>query len=206
MKIGILGCAGRMGRMLVTEVLATANCTLSGGVEPGGPVVGDDLGTLVGAKPVGASVTTDSEALFDASDAVIDFTIATATKMHISLAAATSTAFVIGTTGLSDDERVSYCNVTAAKKIAGGAGAQHERGRQRVDGPDGKTGERRWEANSTSRIVEMHHRYKVDAPSGTALGLGESAAKGRAVKLADVARRTRDGRTGARLQGRNRLR
>jgi 4-hydroxy-tetrahydrodipicolinate reductase len=198
MKIGILGCAGRMGRILIAEVLATPDCTLSGGVEPGGASVGGDLGTLIGAPPVGVCATTDTKALFETSDAVIDFTIAAATKMHAGLAAETSTAFVIGTTGLSDDERVAIAS--AAKKAPV------------VQAPNMSVGVNVLMALTEKlaamlgsefdiEIVEMHHRYKADAPSGTALGLGESAAKGRAVELADVARRTRDGQTGARPRG-----
>lgn len=198
MKIGIIGCAGRMGRMLIAEVLSTPDCTLSGGVESGGPVVGDDLGTLISAKPVGVVVTTDTKALFEASDAVIDFTIAAATKMHADLAAETGTAYVIGTTGLDEDARAA---VAAASKKA-----------VVVQAPNMSVGvnvlmaltEKLAASLGTEfdiEIVEMHHRHKVDAPSGTALGLGESAAKGRGANLAEVSCRARDGQTGARPEG-----
>ena len=198
MKIGILGCAGRMGRMLIAEVLATEGCELSGGVEPGGPAVGQDLGALTGGDDLGIKVTTDSKALFEASDAVIDFTIAAATKMNASLAGETSTAYVLGTTGLGDSERAAIAK--AAKTAAV------------VQAPNMSVGvnvllaltEKLAATLGTDydiEIVEMHHRHKVDAPSGTALGLGEAAAKGREVKLNDVARRTRDGQTGARPKG-----
>lgn len=198
MKIGILGCAGRMGRMLIAEVLATPNCALSGGVEPGGPAVGQDLGILVGEEPVGVHVTTDTKALFEASDAVIDFTIAAATKMHARLAAETGTAIVFGTTGLGDAERAAIAEAAKATAI--------------VQSPNMSVGVNVLMALTQKLaatlgtefdidIVEMHHRHKVDAPSGTALGLGEAAAKGRGVSLADVERRTRDGQTGARPEG-----
>jgi 4-hydroxy-tetrahydrodipicolinate reductase len=198
MKIGIIGCAGRMGRMLITEVLASPDCALSGGVESGGPVVGEDLGALIGAAPAGVSVSTDTKALFEASDAVIDFTIAAATKMHANLATDTGTAFVIGTTGLGDNERAAI--LEAAKNAVV------------VQAPNMSVGvnvlmaltEKLAATLGTEfdiEVVEMHHRHKVDAPSGTALGLGESAAKGRGVNLADVERRTRDGHTGARTEG-----
>ena len=198
MKIGIVGCAGRMGRMLIQEVLATAGAELAGGVEPSGPAVGQDLGALVGAKPVRIAVGTDSRALFAASDAVIDFTTPAATKAHAELAASLGKALIIGTTGLNDDVRATIAaaarksvvvqapnfsigvNVLLAltEKLAGTLGPDYD-----ID------------------ILEMHHRHKVDAPSGTALGLGESAAKGRKVALKDVARATRDGQVGARPLG-----
>jgi 4-hydroxy-tetrahydrodipicolinate reductase len=198
MKIGIIGCAGRMGRMLITEVHATPDCALSGGVESGGPVIGEDLGALIGAKPMSVAVSTDTNALFAASDAVIDFTIAAATKMHADLAAETGTAYVIGTTGLGAGERAAIAE--ASKKTVV------------VQAPNMSVGvnvlmaltEKLAATLGTDfdiEIVEMHHRHKIDAPSGTALGLGDSAAKGRGVALADVARRTRDGQTGSRLEG-----
>lgn len=198
MKIGILGCAGRMGRMLIAEVLATPGCALSGGVEPGGPAVGKDLGTFVGEAPAGVSVTTDTKALFEASDAIIDFTIAAATKMHAGLAAETGTAIVFGTTGLGDSERTAIAEAATKTVI--------------VQSPNMSVGVNVLMALTQKLaatlgtefdidIVEMHHRHKVDAPSGTALGLGEAAAKGRGVNLTDVERRTRDGQTGARPAG-----
>jgi len=198
MKIGIVGCAGRMGRMLIQEVLATSGATLAGGTEPTGPAVGQDLGALVGAKALGIAVTTDTAALFAASDAVIDFTVPAATKIHTELAAASGTALIIGTTGLDDTVRAAIAaaaqktvviqspnmsvgvNVLLAltEKLAATLGTDYD-----ID------------------ILEMHHRHKVDAPSGTALGLGEAAAKGRKVNLKDVARASREGQVGARPVG-----
>jgi 4-hydroxy-tetrahydrodipicolinate reductase len=198
LKIGIVGCAGRMGRMLVAEVLATAGCALSGGTEPTGPTVGTDIGLLVGPKSVGLAVSTDAAALFEASDAVIDFTVPAATLHHAGLAAKSGKVHVIGTTGL-DAEMVSTLQRSAHKapivfapnfsigvnvlfslteKLAATLGTDYD-----ID------------------VLEMHHRHKLDAPSGTALGLGEAAARGRNVKLADVWRKSRDGQIGARPTG-----
>ena len=198
MKIGIVGCAGRMGRMLIAEVLSTAGAALAGGVEPAGPAVGQDLGTLVGAKPVGIAVGTDARALFAASDAVIDFTVPAATKAHADLAASLGKALVIGTTGLSDDVKAAIA--AAATKVV------------IVQAPNFSVGVNVLLALTEKLaatlgpdydidILEMHHRHKVDAPSGTALGLGEAAAKGRKVSLKNVARVTRDGQVGARPVG-----
>ncbi len=187
-----------MGRMLIAEVLGTAGAELAGGVEPTGPAVGQDLGTLVGAKPLRIAVGTDTRALFAASDAVIDFTVPAATKAHADLAASMGKALIIGTTGLNDDVKAAIA--AAAKKVA------------IVLAPNFSVGvnvllaltEKLAATLGTDYdidILEMHHRHKVDAPSGTALGLGEAAAKGRAVSLKDVARTTRDGQVGARPAG-----
>jgi 4-hydroxy-tetrahydrodipicolinate reductase len=198
LKIGIVGCAGRMGRMLVAEVLATAGCALSGGTEPTGPTVGTDMGFLVGPKTLGLKVTSDASALFEASDAVIDFTVPAATLHHAALAAKSGKAHVIGTTGL-DAEMVATLQRSAQKapivfapnfsigvnvlfalteKLAATLGPDYD-----ID------------------VLEVHHRHKLDAPSGTALGLGEAAARGRKVKLSDVWRKSRDGQVGARPVG-----
>jgi len=147
---------------------------------------------------VGVVVTSDAQALFAASDAVIDFTVPAATKAHVALAASTGTALIIGTTGLGDDVRAAI--TVAAQKTA------------LVQSPNMSVGVNVLLALTEKLaatlgneydidIVEMHHRHKVDAPSGTALGLGEAAAKGRKVALKDVARTTRDGQVGARPSG-----
>ena len=197
-KIGIVGCAGRMGRMLVREVLSTPDCTLSGGTEPAGEAVGMDMGLLVGDRPVGVAVTTDAAALFAVSDAIIDFTVPAATKRHADLALATGKALVIGTTGLDAD--VLAAITAASKQAAVVRSANMSVGvnvllalTQKLAATLG--------ADYDIEIVEMHHRHKVDAPSGTALALGEAAAKGRGVSLSNAARRSRDGQVGARPVG-----
>ena len=187
-----------MGRMLIQEVLATPGASLAGGTEPSGALLGQDLGTLVGAAAQGVVVTNDTKALFAASDAVIDFTTPAATKIHAELAASTGKALIIGTTGLNDDVRATIA--AAAKKTV------------IIQAPNMSVGvnvllaltEKLAATLGTDYdidILEMHHRHKVDAPSGTALGLGEAAAKGRKVALTDVARTTRDGQVGARPTG-----
>jgi len=198
-KIGIVGAAGRMGRMLIDEVNATPGAKLAAAAErPGHDCIGRDAGTLAGLKPLGVAVADKPEAVFAASDVVIDFTVPTATLAHAALAAKHKAALVIGTTGFAPDQ---------AKKVAAAArvvpivwAANMSLGvnlllalTQRVAkalGPD-----------YDIEILEMHHKHKVDAPSGTALALGEAAATGRGVKLATVAARGRDGLTGARKPG-----
>ncbi|MDE1149081.1 MAG: 4-hydroxy-tetrahydrodipicolinate reductase [Azospirillaceae bacterium] len=200
MRIGIVGCGGRMGRMLMREVLGTPGATLSGGtVRPGNPHLGADLGVLAGLDPAGVTATDDAEALFAASDAIIDFTTPAATPLHADLAARHGTALVIGTTGLTAEQQAAID--TAAAKAALVQAPNMSLGVNlllalvedvsRTLGPDV------WDIE----IVEMHHRHKVDAPSGTALGLGRAAASGRGVDLAAVSDRVRDGHTGARETG-----
>jgi 4-hydroxy-tetrahydrodipicolinate reductase len=199
MKIGIVGCAGRMGRMLIAEVLRTKGAKLGGGTELAkSPLIGTDLGTLVGQKAAGVKVTSDAKALFESCDAVIDFTAPAATLAHADLAAKFGTALIVGTTGLPTSAKAKL--KTSAKKTV------------IVQAPNMSTGVNVLLALTEKlagvladdydiEIVEMHHRHKVDAPSGTALGLGEAAAKGRGVALEKVARRSRDGQVGARPKG-----
>lgn len=198
MKIGIVGCAGRMGKMLVNAVL-DAGCTLAGGTErSGGDAVGRDIGELVGRGPLGVVVDSDARKLFDIADAVIDFTAPAATVQHAGFAAETGTVLIVGTTGLSQDDE-------AALRAAGDRIPM-------VYAPNFSVGVNLLMALTERaaailgndydiEIVEMHHRHKVDAPSGTALGLGRAAAAGRAVPLDSVWCKARDGHTGARPQG-----
>lgn len=199
MRIGIVGAAGRMGQMLVREVAATPGCTLAGGTErPGSANLGRDLGTLAGLEPLGVAATDDAAALFRAADAVIDFTAPAASVAHARLAAETGTALVVGTTGLSEQDRAALADSAARAPVVFAAnmslGVNLLLGLVRkvasTLGPD-------WDIE----ILEMHHRHKVDAPSGTALALGQAAAEGRAVALETVRRSVRDGHTGPRPAG-----
>src|SRR5687767_5984691 len=102
MKIGVVGCAGRMGQMLVRRILATEGCSLAGGTDrQDGPAIGKDIGTLAGLDPAGILVTDDPVPLFADADAVIDFTSPEATERHAALAAQGKTVHIIGTTGLN---------------------------------------------------------------------------------------------------------
>ena len=198
-RIGVVGCAGRMGRMLIGTIMATPGCVVAGGSErPGSAEIGRDLGVLAGGEPLGVAVVDDPDTLFAASDAVVDFTAPAASVAHAALAARHKTAHVIGTTGLEADaiaaiERAARDTaIVFAPNMSLGVNllfALVEQVARSLD-PD-------WDIE----IVEMHHRHKVDAPSGTALALGRAAAQGRGVALDDVARRTRDGIVGARPKG-----
>ena len=198
MKIGILGCAGRMGRALVQEVRATAGAELGGGMEPTGPAIGQDLGTLAGGEPLGVKVVSDAATLFSTCDCVIDFTIASVVNAHVKLAAENKKTLVLGTTGLGDAARIAIAE--GAKKTVIVQAANFSVGVNLLLGLTEKVASMLG-PDFDIDILEMHHRHKVDAPSGTALALGEAAAKGRAVNLKDVGRRTRDGLVGARPSG-----
>lgn len=198
--IGVVGCGGRMGRALIRQISQTDGCGLAGGTEiEGHHAIGIDLGSLAGLEePLGLVASTDRQALFESSDVVIDFTVPETTALLAPLAAQTNTAHIIGTTGLDADQ---------AQAIADAAGSTVV-----VQAPNFSLGVNLLAALTRQvaqtldpqfdiEIVEMHHRHKVDAPSGTALALGRAAAEGRGVNLDEVADRVRDGITGARKVG-----
>ncbi|MBK1665494.1 4-hydroxy-tetrahydrodipicolinate reductase [Rhodospirillum rubrum] len=199
MKIGIVGCAGRMGRMLLKEVSASPEATLVGGIErPGSPATGTDLGLLIGGETLGIGVGDDAAELFAASDTVIDFTTPAATVTHAALAARHGSALIVGTTGMGPDHVAAL--ERAAQKVPVVFAPNMSVGvtllmalTERVAGL--------LKDDYDIEILEMHHRFKVDAPSGTALGLGKAAAAGRGVDLDEMATRVRDGLTGPREPG-----
>jgi 4-hydroxy-tetrahydrodipicolinate reductase len=157
-------------------------------------VLGKDAGALAGVPPNGIAVTDDSLAALAASDAVLDFTTPAA-SVHLSeLAAQARIVHIIGTTGFSDDDLVRlkasarHAVIVKSGNMSLGVNLLAALVREAAKAlPDYDV-----------EIVEMHHRMKVDAPSGTALLLGEAAAEGRAISLKDHALRGRDGLTGAR--------
>ena len=199
MKIGIVGCGGRMGRMLVAQVVATDGCELAGGIERAdSEYLGRDPGQLAGLGKTGLAVGDDAAALFAISDAVIDFSTPAATTEHAALAADSGTVLIVGTTGLEDAHRQALgrasekCALVQAANMSAGVNLLLGL-TKRVAGILGD--------DYDIEIVEMHHRHKVDAPSGTALSLGAAAAQGRGVDLETVSQRVRDGHTGARKPG-----
>jgi len=199
MKIGIVGCAGRMGRMLMAEVIARPDAELAGGAERSGhEAVGQDLGVLAGLDSLGISAGDDVQALFAAADAVIDFTAPAATAENARIAADQATAFIVGTTGLDDAQQAAI--VQASEKTAIVQAANMSLGVNVLLGLTRQVSATLGD-DYDIEIVEMHHRHKVDAPSGTALALGRAAAEGRGVALDDVAQKVRDGHTGERVPG-----
>lgn len=199
MKIGIVGCAGRMGRMLVQAVVAQEGAELVGGSElPGSPFIGQDPALLAGEEASGTKIIDSADELFAMSDAVIDFTVPKATVAHAKLAAKHNTNLVIGTTGLSAQDQAEIAEAAKSTTI--------------IQAPNMSLGVNLAFAITQKvasmlnddwdiEIVEMHHKHKMDAPSGTALGLGRAAAAGRGVNLDEVADKVRDGITGERKKG-----
>jgi 4-hydroxy-tetrahydrodipicolinate reductase len=199
MKIGVVGCSGRMGRTVVQQLVECAGCELAGASErPGSPAVGMDAGVMAGLTPLGVTVANDPLAAFAEAQVVIDFTTPEATAHHARLARERGCALVVGTTGLTAatqaalDEAARTVPVVVAPNMSLGVNLLIGLVEKvaSVLGPD-----------FDIEITEMHHRNKLDAPSGTALGLGRAAAAGRAVALDEVAVRVRDGITGVRRPG-----
>jgi 4-hydroxy-tetrahydrodipicolinate reductase len=198
-RIGIVGCAGRMGRMLLKVAGETEGCVIAGGTEaPDSPEQGRDLGAQAGLGELGLAVGADPVALFARSDAVIDFTAPAISVRHAELAAQAEAVLVLGTTGLDEKQDAAVARA-----------AQHATIVQAANMSLGvnvllalvESAARTLDPDYDIEIVEIHHRYKVDAPSGTALALGKAAAKGRAVDLDQVAQKVRDGVTGPRRRG-----
>ena len=197
--IAVVGASGRMGQMLVRALGETPGTRLSGATErPGHPWIGRDLGEAMGGAASGVIVEDDPLPVFARSQAVLDFTAPAATMLHAELAAQARLVHVIGTTGLEREhlERLAaaarHAVIVRAGNMSVGVNLLTVLARKvaAVLGPE-----------YDIEIVEMHHRGKVDAPSGTALMLGEAAAAGRRVNLADASERGRDGVTGARAPG-----
>ncbi len=198
-RIGIVGCGGRMGRLLLKVAAETEGCVIAGGTEaPDSPAQGRDLGTQAGLGELGIAVGADPVALFARCDAVIDFTAPAISVKHAELAAQAEAVLVLGTTGFDQQQDAAIARAAQHTAIVQAANMSLgvnvlmelvERAARMLD------------ADYDLEIVEMHHRYKVDAPSGTALALGKAAAKGRAVDLDAVAQKVRDGVTGPRRRG-----
>ncbi|MBI1180735.1 MAG: 4-hydroxy-tetrahydrodipicolinate reductase [Alphaproteobacteria bacterium] len=199
LAIGILGGGGRMGRALIRAVTEARGCRLAGAVDaPGHPERGKDLGALAGLDPLSMPLDDDIDALLVRSDVIIDFTVPKATAEHARRVGETGTAYVVGTTGLDAAQQAAVAD--AATRAAVVQAANFSLGVNVSIAVTRRLAEL-LDDDFDIEIVEMHHRYKVDAPSGTALALGRAAAQGRGVVLDDVADRGRDGITGARQRG-----
>jgi 4-hydroxy-tetrahydrodipicolinate reductase len=200
MKLVVVGASGRMGRTLTKTIAeAPGKARLAGAVErPGAEALGRDAGALAGVGELGVAVTDDALPLFAQADGVLDFTIPAATVGFAKLAAQARIVHVIGTTGCSaEDEAKIAAAARHAVVIKSGnmslgvnlLAALTKRVAAALD------------TSFDIEIVEMHHRAKIDAPSGTALLLGQAAAEGRGVDFGVAALRGRDGHTGARPEG-----
>ena len=197
--IGVTGAAGRMGAMLMREVIATEGCQLVSATEaPGHAAIGRDAGEFAGVASLGIAVSDNAEQLFTLADAVLDFTVAAASPAHAAMAERAGKILVIGTTGLEAAElgaigaAAKKCTIVQSPNMSVCVTLLMEL-TERVASVLGD--------DYDIEIVEMHHRHKVDAPSGTGLGLGRAAARGLGVKFDDVAVRARDGQAGPRKRG-----
>jgi 4-hydroxy-tetrahydrodipicolinate reductase len=188
-----------MGRTLLQVVLAEPAMRLVGALErEGAGMIGEDAGRLIGLGETGVAVGSDPLPVFAHTDAVLDFTTPQASLAYAELAAQARIVHVVGTTGFAPQEEAAFLAAARHARIVKSGNmslgvnllAGLLRRAAAILGPD-------WDVE----IVEMHHRHKVDAPSGTALLLGEAAAEGRGVALDEVAVRARDGHTGPRPDG-----
>lgn len=199
MRIGIVGAAGRMGQMLIREVHGNATAKLGGAVErAGSDAIGRDAGEIAGLGPLQVKIGADPAALFDAVDAVIDFTAPAASIVHAGLAAAKGKALILGTTGITAADQAK---IDAAAKSAVIVQSTNFSPAVVLSFALVEEAARRLGPDYDIEIFEIHHRHKVDAPSGTALSLGRAAAKGRGIDFDKETIRGRDGHTGARPTG-----
>jgi len=198
-RIGVAGVGGRMGRLLVAEIARAPGAALAGGtVRRGSPLYGQDVGRLTGLEPLGMPATDDAATLFGHSDVVIDFTHPDAVAAHLAAAVEAGKPLVLGTSGLAAEQERAVTiaarsvPVVYAANFAPAVNVMLGLVRQAAAalGPD-----------YDIEILEMHHRQKIDAPSGTAIALGRAAAEGRGVTLEEVIESGRHGHTGRRADG-----
>jgi 4-hydroxy-tetrahydrodipicolinate reductase len=199
MKIAVMGVAGRMGQELVRAVKQTEGCTIAGAAErPDSPLIGADIGTLAGIGALGIAVSADPLEVIAKSDGILDFTTPTATVEFAGLAANGRIVHVIGTTGLTEADEAQiaaaarHAPIIKAGNMSLGVNLLVAMTRRVAEALD---------EDFDIEIVEMHHRDKVDAPSGTALMLGAAAAQGRGITLDQHTIKARDGITGPRRRG-----
>src|SRR5882762_3257769 len=199
MRLIVAGAGGRMGRALTRVISETPGAVLTGALEaPGSALLGKDAGVLAGIPENGVKLSADLWKLSANADGILDFTVPGATIANVAIAAERGLVHVIGTTGLSASDDAVIKSVTQRAIVVQSGNmslgvnllaALVKRVAQSLD------------ESFDIEIVEMHHKAKIDAPSGTALLLGEAAAEGRGVDLHARSARGRDGHTGARTPG-----
>lgn len=200
MKLVVVGAAGRMGQSLIRVIHETEGVRLHAAIgRDGSPFIGKDAGELAGVGFLGVALTTDPLQAFLNADGVLDFTTPATSVEYAGLAAQARIVHVVGTTGCceADNEKIiaagRHARVVKSANTSLGVnllGVLVEQAAKALP-PAG------WDIE----IMEMHHKHKVDAPSGAAILLGEFAARGREIALASHSVRVRDGHTGAREAG-----
>jgi 4-hydroxy-tetrahydrodipicolinate reductase len=196
----VVGANGRMGQALIRAIHAIDGAHLTGAIaRPGSPFLGKDAGEVAGVGNLGVAITDDPLPVFAKAQGVLDFTAPATTLNYAGLAAQARIAHIIGTTGLSveDEEKIR----AAARHATIVKSGNMSLGVNLLSGLIKKAAQALGPEDFDIEILEMHHKHKVDAPSGTALLLGEAAAQGRAINLAEKSVRVRDGHTGPREQG-----
>ncbi|MEM7617259.1 MAG: 4-hydroxy-tetrahydrodipicolinate reductase [Pseudomonadota bacterium] len=196
MKIGIIGCTGRMGRVLLNEIFVSKQVNLSGGtVKNNDPYLGKDISDILHIEDINIKISNDNLQLIKNSDAVIDFTNVETSLQIAKLTAQFSKIHVCGTTGFDNDqmhkltEFAKDCRIVWSSNMSIGINLLNNLVEQVAATLDD---------NYEIEIVEMHHNKKIDAPSGTALTLGKYAAKGRNINFDDNKCMARDGIIGQR--------
>jgi 4-hydroxy-tetrahydrodipicolinate reductase len=199
MRLIVAGAGGRMGRALTRVISETKGAVLAGALEaPGSELLGKDAGVLAGLPANGVELSADLWTMSANADGILDFTVPGATIANVAIAAERGLVHVIGTTGLSASDDAVIKSVTSRAIVVKSGNmslgvnllaALVKRVAQSLD------------AGFDIEILEIHHRAKIDAPSGTALLLGEAAAAGRKIALDAHSARGRDGFTGARRAG-----
>ena len=195
LRIAVAGASGRMGRMLVEAVLAADDCALVGALDvAGSPLVGQDAAAFLG-RTSGVAITADVRAGLAPAQVLIDFTRPEGTLAHLAACRELGVKAVIGTTGLSDADKaaVAACASQLAIVLAPNMSVGVNVVLRLID-----LAARALRDGYDIEIIEAHHRHKVDAPSGTALQMGEVAAAAIGRTLADCAVYAREGHTGAR--------
>ena len=199
MKVAVMGAGGRMGQALTRVLSETPGCAIAGGIEAkGSPLVGRDLGEVAGLDPVGVAITDNPIPVFAHIDGVLDFTTPASTIEFAALSAQARVVHVIGTTGFSaaDEAKIEaaalHATIVKAGNMSMGVNllAALTARVAATLGPE-----------FDIEILEMHHRHKRDAPSGTSLMLGQAAAQARGISLEDQGVRVRDGNIGPRRDG-----
>ena len=200
MRLVVVGAAGRMGRTLVQMIDAMPGAVLQAAIErEGSPALGQDAGQLAGLAPSGIVITSDTAAALAGADGIIDFSTPATSARLAGLAADAGIVHVIGTTGCSaeDDAAIAEAAEGAVIVKSGNMSLGVNLLASMVEMAARALPEEAFDIE----ILEMHHRHKVDAPSGTALLLGTAAASGRLVDLGEASVRVRDGHTGPRAPG-----
>ena len=200
MRLAVVGAAGRMGQSLIRTIGETSGAVLCGAFErTGAEALGLDSGVMAGLGINDIVITDDMQKAFANCEAIVDFTAPQATLKFAEYAAANNMVHVIGTTGCSaeDDEKIAEfaqkATIVKSGNMSLGVNLLGELVKQAAEALDA--------ADFDIEVLEMHHKHKVDAPSGTALLLGQAAADGRNISLPENSVRVRDGHTGAREGG-----